>query len=219
MNIAIIIARIGSKRLKNKNIKFFFGKPVIAYSIINALNSKIFSRVIVSTESKKISNISKFYGAEVPFKRPKKLANNKTPTIKVIQHAIKKLSLKKKYINICCIYPVAPLLSTKLLIKSYKKFKKLNADFLIPVLKKEKTSKRFFYINNKGFLRETKIKKKKLYQDSGQFYWGTNKSFLKYNSSFEGDSVPLNISKKNGIDVNTYKDWKQLTKLYNSRNE
>jgi len=219
MNIAIIIARLGSKRIKNKNIKFFFGKPVIAYSIINALNSKIFNRVIVSTESKKISNISKFFGAEVPFKRPKKLADNKTSTICVIQHAIKKLSLKNIYINICCIYPVAPLLSTKLLIKSYRKFKKLNADFLIPVLKKEKTSKRFFYINNKGFLRETKIKKKKLYQDSGQFYWGTNKSFLKYNSSFEGDSVPLNISKKNGIDVNTYKDWKQLTKLYNSRNE
>ena len=219
MNIAIIIARLGSKRIKNKNIKFFFGKPVIAYSIINALNSKIFNRVIVSTESKKISNISKFFGAEVPFKRPKKLADNKTSTICVIQHAIKKLSLKNIYINICCIYPVAPLLSTKLLIKSYRKFKKLNADFLIPVLKREKTSKRFFYINNKGFLRETKIKKKFLYQDAGQFYWGTNKSFSKYNSSFEGDSVPLNITKKNGIDVNTYKDWKQLAKLYNSRNE
>ena len=219
MNIAIIIARIGSKRLKNKNIKFFFGKPVIAYSIINALNSKIFSRVIVSTESKKISNISKFYGAEVPFKRPKKLANNKTSTIKVIQHAIKRLSLKKKHINVCCIYPVTPLLTEKLLIKSYKKFKKLNADFLIPVLKKEKTTKRFFYINNEGFLRETKIKKKKLYQDSGQFYWGTNKSFLKYNSAFEGNSIPLNISKKKGIDINTYKDWKQLIKLYNSTNE
>jgi len=98
MNIALIIARIGSRRLKNKNIKFFFGKPVIAYSIINALNSKIFNRVIVSTESKKISNISKFYGAEVPFKRPKKLANNKASTISVIKHAIKKLSLKKNYI-------------------------------------------------------------------------------------------------------------------------
>ena len=65
MNIAIIIARLGSKRIKNKNIKFFFGKPVIAYSIINALNSKIFNRVIVSTESKKISNISKRKGIDV----------------------------------------------------------------------------------------------------------------------------------------------------------
>ena len=219
MNIALIIARIGSKRIKEKNIKYFSGKPVIAYSIINAFNSKLFNRVIVSTESKKIANISKFYGAEIPFKRPKKLANNKTSTIKVIQHAIKKLSLKNKRINLCCIYPVTPLLTEKLLIKSYKKFKKRNADFLIPVLKKEKTNKRFFYINNQGFLRETKTKKKKLYQDAGQFYWGTNKSFMQFNSSFEGNSIPLNISKKNGIDVNTYEDWKQLTKLYNLRNE
>ena len=118
MNIALIIARIGSKRIKNKNIKPFFGKPVIAYPIINALNSKIFSRVIVSTESKKISSISKFYGAEVPFKRPKKLANNETSTIKVIQHAINKLSLKKKSINVCCIYPVTPLLNKNILIRS-----------------------------------------------------------------------------------------------------
>ena len=106
MNIAIIIARIGSRRIKSKNIKFFFGKPVIAYSIINALNSKIFSRVIVSTESKKISNISKFYGAEVPFKRPKKLANNKTSTIKVIQHAIKKLSLSVLDLIIFISFPI-----------------------------------------------------------------------------------------------------------------
>ena len=217
MNVAIIIARIGSRRIKNKNIKSFFGKPVIAYSIINALNSKIFNKVIVSTESKIISNISKSYGAEVPFKRPKRLANNKTSTIKVIQHAIKKLSFKKRQVNLCCIYPVTPLLTKKILIKSYKKFKKLNADFLIPVLKKEKKTNRFFYINNKGFLRETKFKKKKLYQDSGQFYWGTNKSFMQYNSAFEGNSIPLKISKKNGIDVNTYKDWAQLTKLYNSK--
>ena len=80
-------------------------------------------------------------------------------------------------------------------------------------------SKRFFCVNNKGFLRETRIKKKKLYQDPGQFYWGTNKSFMNYNSVFEGNSIPLNITKKNGIDVNTYKDWKQLKKLYNSKNE
>tara|TARA_B100000029_G_scaffold159594_1_gene155271 strand:- start:7109 stop:7774 length:666 start_codon:yes stop_codon:yes gene_type:complete len=219
MNIALIIARIGSKRIKKKNIKPFFGKPVIAYPIINALNSKIFSRVIVSTESKKISSISKFYGAEVPFKRPKKLANNKTSTIKVIQHAINKLSLKKESINVCCIYPVTPLLNKNILIRSYKKFKKFNADFLVPVLKKEKTSKRFFCLNSKGFLRETRIKKKKLYQDSGQFYWGTNKSFMSYNSAFEGNSIPLNITKKNGIDVNTYEDWDKLKKLYSSKNE
>jgi len=169
VNIAIIIARAGSKRIKNKNTKFFFGKAIIAYPILSALKSNIFSRVIVSTESTKISNLSKHYGAEVPFKRPDKLANNKASTISVIQHAIKKLSLNKKIINICCIYPATPLLSKKIILKAYKKFKQSGADFLVPVSKKEKKSKRFFFLNKKGNLREMQSKKKKLYFVKGAF--------------------------------------------------
>ncbi len=218
MNIAIIIARAGSKRIKNKNIKFFFGKPIIAYPILIALESKIFNRVIVSTESMKISKISKSYGAEIPFKRPEKLANSKASTASVIQHVIKKLSLKrKKKVNICCIYPVTPLLSKKTILKGYKKFKRSGGDFLVPVSKKEKIGERFFSLNKKGYLRETKNKKKKLYCDTGQFYWGNNKSFLKYDSAFKGNSVPLLISKENGIDVNTKEDWKKLIKIYRSK--
>ena len=217
MNIAIVIARGGSKRIRNKNRKLFFGKPVIAYSIIAALNSKIFNRVIVSTEDKIISNISRFYGAETPFKRPKVLADDRSSTISVVKHAIKKLSLNKKNINICCIYPVAPLLTSKLLIKGFKKFKNLNADFLFPVLKKKDSNKRFFIINQKGFLKETKIEKKKLYQDAGQFYWGKSKSFTKFNYLFSGKLIPLSISVSSGIDVNTKKDWKELYNLYKSK--
>ena len=71
--ICIIPARKGSKRIKNKNIINFFGKPLIYYSIKAALKSKIFSKIIVSTDCKKIANISKKYGAEVPFLRNKKL--------------------------------------------------------------------------------------------------------------------------------------------------
>ena len=67
MNIAIIPARAGSKRIKNKNIKSFFGKPLIFYSIKLALKSKLFDKVIVSTDSKKIAKIAKTFGAEVPF--------------------------------------------------------------------------------------------------------------------------------------------------------
>ena len=219
MNIALIIARAGSKRIKKKNIKFFFGKPVIAYSIKTALNSKIFSRVIVSTESNRISEISKKYGAEIAFKRPKKLADDKTSTISVIKHAINKLSLNKKKINVCCIYPVAPLLTRKILISGYNKFQKLNADFLVTVLKKKKARNRFFFINKNGFLYETKNKNKTLYQDAGQFYWGKSKSILKFSSMFKGRVVPLIITEKNGIDVNTSKDWKKLTNLYRQSNE
>ena len=78
MKIAIIPARLNSKRIAKKNIKTFYGKPIIAWTIENLIKSKIFSKIIVSTESKKISNIVKFYGAEVPFMRSKKLADDFT---------------------------------------------------------------------------------------------------------------------------------------------
>ena len=76
MNIAIIPARAGSERIKKKNIKIFHGKPIIAWSIQEALKSKLFKKVIVSTDSKKIANISKKYGAEVPFLRSKSLSKS-----------------------------------------------------------------------------------------------------------------------------------------------
>ena len=74
MNIAIIPARGGSKRLPRKNIKEFNGKPLIAWSITVALKSKIFDKVIVSTDDEEIAEIAKRYGAEVPFIRPKSLS-------------------------------------------------------------------------------------------------------------------------------------------------
>jgi len=98
MNIAIIPARKRSVRIKNKNIKLFRGKPIIYWSIKTAKKSKIFDKIIVSTDDKKILKVSKKFGAEVPFLRPKKLSDNKTGIIKVIQHAIKELDKKKNKI-------------------------------------------------------------------------------------------------------------------------
>ena len=78
MNLAIIPARLGSKRLPKKNIKLFYGRPIISYSIDAAKKTKIFDKIIVSTESIKLKKIAERYGAEVPFLRPKKIADDKT---------------------------------------------------------------------------------------------------------------------------------------------
>ena len=86
--IAIIPARGGSKRIPRKNIKKFFGKPLIAYSIQTALKSKLFDKVIVSTDDEEIATIAKQYGAEVPFIRPKELADDFTTTGDVIEHTL-----------------------------------------------------------------------------------------------------------------------------------
>ena len=84
MNIAIIPARSGSKRIQKKNIKEFCGKPIISYPISIALNSGIFDKVIVSTDCQEIAKISEEYGAEVPFLREKNLSDDFSNTHEVI---------------------------------------------------------------------------------------------------------------------------------------
>ena len=108
----------------------FRGKPIIYYSINAAKKSKIFQKIIVSTDSEKIKKISEKYGAEVPFLRPKYLSDDYTTTIDVIKHALNELSYIKNNFNICCIYPTAPLLKKEDLIKSIKKFSSKKFNFL-----------------------------------------------------------------------------------------
>ena len=93
MDICLIPARSGSKRIKNKNLLSFFGNPMISYSIKTAIKSKLFDKVLVTTDSKKIAKISKNFGAEIPFLRPKKLANDHATDNNVIEHF---LSFSKK---------------------------------------------------------------------------------------------------------------------------
>lgn len=107
--IALIPARSGSKRIPHKNIKPFCGKPIIAYPIKTALESKLFSRVIVSTDSQHIADIAQSFGAEAPFLRPSSLSDDFTPTAAVARHAIKELGLESSDV-LCVIYPTAPLL-------------------------------------------------------------------------------------------------------------
>ena len=91
--VCFIAARGGSKGVPNKNIKIIHGKPLIAHAIDIALRSKLFSHVIVSTDSKKIKDIAIDNGAKVPFDRPKRLAKDSVGIVQVLIHGIK--SLKK----------------------------------------------------------------------------------------------------------------------------
>ena len=126
MILAIIPARGGSKRIKNKNIKNFFKKPIISYPINEAIKSKIFDKIIVSTDSDKIRKISQKFGANVFFKRPKKLSGDKVSDKLVIKHAIEWVTKhigKVRYV--CVIYPTAALIK-KDLKKSFNTIKKNN---------------------------------------------------------------------------------------------
>ena len=127
--IAIITARGGSKRIPKKNIKDFLGKPIISYSIEAALNSKLFDRVMVSTDSEEIKNVAIKYGAEVPFMRSEKTSNDFATTRDVLIEVIdeyKKIGVE--FSEFACIYPTAPFITKDLLIEAYNKFKSENAN-------------------------------------------------------------------------------------------
>ena len=120
MKIAIIPARIGSKRIKQKNIKIFCGKPIIYWTIKKIIESKFFDKIIVSTDSNKIAKIVKRFGAEVPFLRPKNISDDYTGTLEVVRHAIVELKNKKIYPSyVCCIYPTSVFLQSKDIKKGF----------------------------------------------------------------------------------------------------
>ncbi len=213
MNIAIIPARGGSTRIKNKNFKYFFGKPVISYSIATALNSKLFSEVIVSTDNEKLIYVSKKAGAKVFFKRPNYLSKNNIPIIDVVSHAIKELKKNNfEPTNVCCIFPVSPLLTKEMLIKglSYLKKKKLN--YVFPVTNYTNSNLNKLIIHN-GKISKNKIKGK-IFFDAGQFYWGKTSAWKKKLKIFGSNSGVLNLSSSKLVDVNIPSDWQILKKNY-----
>ncbi len=131
MNIAIIPARGGSKRIPKKNIKDFLGKPIIAYSIETALSSQCFDKVIVSTDDKDIAEVAREYGAEVPFIRPVELSDDFTGTNDVVKHALNWLleqGFEVEYA--CCIYATVPFLKSKYLEDGFEKLQSSGKSFV-----------------------------------------------------------------------------------------
>ena len=97
--IALIPARGGSQRIPHKNIRDFCGKPLISWTIEQAIQSNVFEEIYVSTDDEKIAGVAKQFGCEIPFMRPKELAADNTPHLPVIQHAVNWLKENEKYDN------------------------------------------------------------------------------------------------------------------------
>ena len=111
---AIITARGGSKRIPNKNIREFCGKPIIAYSIEAALKSKLFENVMVSTDSEEIAKVGNMYGASVPFMRSKKTSDDYADTTDVLNEVIDMYKKQGIWFDMfCCIYPTAPFITAE----------------------------------------------------------------------------------------------------------
>lgn len=223
MNIAIIPARGGSKRIPRKNIKSFCGKPIIAYSITVAQESKLFDRIIVSTDDQEIASTAIEWGADVPFLRPKKLADDHATTLDVINHAIDWLNTNDTvYDNACCIYATAPFVRISDLIKGYEQLKGAGINFSFPIATFQSSIFRALELTPKNRLKmispnHTNTRTQDLpeaYHDAGQFYWGRTEAFLKSSSRFIEQSSPIHIPRYLAQDIDTQEDWKQAELIY-----
>lgn len=222
MNIAIIPARGGSKRIPQKNIKNFCGKPLIAYSIEAALASQLFERVIVSTDATEIADIAQAYGAEVPFIRPSELADDYTGTGDVVNHALRTLQEQgQSYDYACTIYATAPLLQIKYLKEGFEKLKNSSARLAFAVTSMPFPIQRTFKITEAGrcemFTPEHFMSRsqdlEEAYQDAGQFYW-QNLNREATDIGFGKESIPIILPRYLVQDIDTAEDWQQAELLF-----
>jgi len=220
--IAIIPARGGSKRIPRKNIKDFFGKPLIAYSIEVALASNLFEKVVVTTDDKEIAKIAQEYGAEVPFLRPEKLSDDFSGTADVIEHAVSVLESKGEYYDyVCTIYATAPLLQKEYLLEAYKKLQESSAVYAFSATSMPFPIQRTFKLDKNGrcqmFTPEHYMSRsqdlEEAYQDAGQFYWEKRTEKSK-EIIFGKDSIPIVLPRHLVQDIDTLEDWTRAELLY-----
>jgi len=217
LKVVIIPARSGSKRIPGKNIKDFCGKPIIAYSIQAAQSSKLFDRIIVSTDSTEIAEVARSYGAEIPFMRPPELADDLTQTDPVILHALKWLLENGQKVNyVCCIYPTAPLIKSKYIRLGLKLLKQHKATSVIPITPFPSSIFRALKINKKQraemfwpqYFDSRSQDLQTAYYIAGQFIWADVGKFLEEKSFYSNDSIPLVLPSYLVQDIDTTEDWK-----------
>ena len=210
-NLAIIPARGGSKRIPKKNIKDFLGKPIIAYSIRIALQSKLFEEVMVSTDDDQTAEIAIKYGAVVPFMRSQNTSNDFATLADAIDE-VKDAYLKigRYFDNICCILSTAPLITTENLKKGLDLLINKKADSVRPVVRFLYPIQRAIKLNNgkiemfyPEYQRTRSQDLEAAFHDSGQFYW------MKIDTGLRGQNkYGFEISEMQVQDIDTEEDWK-----------
>ena len=214
MKIAIIPARGGSKRIPRKNIKNFHGKPLIAYSIEAALNSRVFDRVIVSTDDSEI--------AEVPFLRPKNISDDFATTMDVIKHSINELSLNDDC-QLCCLYATAPFVQVHDFVEASNMLSSINIDYVFSATEFSFPIQRAIKIDENGLCdmfqpehENTRSQDlEKAYHDAGQFYFGEVSAFQQNKPFFHSSkSKPFLLPTYRVQDIDTLEDWKRAELLF-----
>ena len=206
--IAIIPARGGSTRIKNKNIKIFDKKPLIAWTIKAALESKLIDDVYVTSENEKILEISKKYLANT-IKRPKKLSNSIIHVDEAIRHAY--LKINKDYHYIVILQPTSPLRTAKDIDGSIKKIIKTKADSLISAFKTHafiwKKSHNYYLPTNYNFNKRPRSQESESFQENGAIYITKPKILIKKKNRLGGKISIYCLNFWRSIDIDHIEDF------------
>jgi N-acylneuraminate cytidylyltransferase len=216
MRLAVIPARGGSKRIPRKNIRSFCGKPMIAWSIEAAKASGLFDHVLVSTDDAEIAEVSRQWGAEVPFVRPAELSDDHAGTTEVIAHAIRwGLEQGWDVTAVCCIYATAPFVHVEDLKRGLAALESGDwayafaaTEFAAPIFRsfrqRETGGVEMFFPEH--FTTRSQDLPTALH-DAGQFYWGRTAAWLERKRIFDAHSVPIRIPRWRVHDIDDQDDW------------
>jgi N-acylneuraminate cytidylyltransferase len=215
-NICIIPARGGSKRIPRKNIKEFLGKPIIAYSIKTAIDSKLFDEVMVSTDDIEIVEIAKKYGAKVPFMRSAKNSDDFATTFDVIEEVINHYKdHAMEFNNICCLYSCAPFVTTVTLLRAYNQLIDKKFDTVFPVVPYSSPIQRALRFNQGKthmiFEDNLNVRSQDLeesFYDAGQFYWCNSNKLMLSKTLLTDNTGAIVISELVSQDIDNETDWK-----------
>lgn len=222
MKIAVIPARGGSKRIPHKNIKFFAGKPMIAHAIGIAQSSGLFDHIVVSTDDDGIARVAAECGAEVPFVRPAGLADDYTPTVPVIAHAIGACqALGWQVGQVCCIYPAVPFLQGADIVAALHLLEANDAGYVFPVTAYPSAIQRALRRLPNGLMEPfysqyatTRTQDlEQAFYDAGQFYWGLAQTWLE-GKIIHQHGAGLVIPSWRVVDIDTIEDCQRAELMY-----
>jgi pseudaminic acid cytidylyltransferase len=223
MRLCVIPARGGSKRIPRKNIKEFFGKPMIAWSILAAIESGCFDKIIVSTDDAEIAEVSKEFGAEVPFLRPQNLSDDYTGTTEVTAHAINWFLQKSiLFTDVCCLYATAPFVQSSDLLRGLDILSNSKSTYAFSVTSFAFPIQRAIRLHNServemlqpAHLNTRSQDLEEAWHDAGQFYWGKSTAWTQLLPIFSKDSSAVKLPRHRVQDIDTVEDWERAECLF-----
>ena len=218
--IAIITARGGSKRIPKKNIKPFFGKPMIAYAIEACLEAGIFSEIMVSTDSEEIAEVARAHGAQVPFMRSERTSSDFATTFDVLEEVISAYPAGR-FDSVCCVYPCVPFLKGETLAEAYRTFEGSGAEGLQPVCRFPTPIEWAMRLEN-GFLvpndrAALNIRSQDLvpkYFDAGMYYFVKTDALLEQKTVVPQKTIGYVMDESEIQDIDTPDDWRHAELKY-----